>query len=327
MTSAKIIDNQGGSVSLPDMGMVLTIPPDALKESTKVSVTFDPCEKHQELERDQLVLGPVISCKPDGMEFSKPVTFSVPHAGYKITERNIQVWCKHKSDEAPVSWEKIYDGSSGHAEDDVMVRVDGDRIKMRVKCFTLYSFVTAAITTLWSQPGLILEILAYMDPVNVKISRDVKLIVYAVKRGDLASRRLVEAEEKKKNESALCCSPWTYVLNPSGNNLKVTAKNTKPADKWLPDDSTTKAILYDHIQAGGIGSRCEIKFRQNSAIEKANYFEGSFQTVQDGNADTVETIYFDDSTAKRHLESDNGNEQMTAPLNTGNISAHLNFEI
>ncbi|XP_072048105.1 uncharacterized protein [Amphiura filiformis] len=319
-TKSETIDSHGGIISLSDVDVVLKIPQGALKESIAASVTVDAMEEHPTLEEDQLILGPVISCKPDGEKFLKPVTISVPHSGVNINEKCLQVWRKSHSQVGKDSWQKIYDGSTNYAEDDVRVVVEGSRIKLRVSHFTLYDFVTAPISMLssWLIPELKLDILAYMYPADIRIACDsVNFRVYAVKMHDPASRKLVEETEKNYHSSGMCCIPWSFVLKQNGSNMKVTVQDIDPVNKWLPtrDNTTTGDILYANLQAGGPGSRCEIKFCPHDVREQAEWFEGSFKTEQDGNPNTIERIYFDDSTARRSVERENGQQPPVAQAN------------
>ncbi|XP_072047935.1 uncharacterized protein [Amphiura filiformis] len=315
-TKSGTIDSKGGSISLSDVDVVLKIPQGALKESIAASVTVDAMEEHPTLEVDQLILGPVISCKPDGQKFMKPVTLSVPHSGVNITEKCLQVWCKSESDVGKGAWEKIYDGSTNYAQDNVSVVVEGNRIKLRVSHFTLYDFVTAPVSMLssWLRPELKLDVLAYMYPINVSTCRDVCLRVYAVKMDDAKSREMVEAREEKKNTSGMCCIPWGYVLKQNGNDLKITVRNIKPVNKWLPENNDAAGkIYYANIQAGGTGSRCEIMFCPNNAMEQAERFQGSFKTEQDGNEMIVDKIHFYDSMAKENCNTETGQPQAAPP--------------
>ncbi|XP_072047932.1 uncharacterized protein [Amphiura filiformis] len=319
-----IIDSKGGIISLPDVDVVLKIPQGALKESITASVTVDAMEEHPTLEEDQLILGPVISCKPDGQKFLKPVTISVPHSGVNITERCLQVWCKSDSEVGKGAWEKIYDGSTNYAQDDVSVIVEGNKIKLRVKHFTLYDLVTAPISMLssWLKPELILDILMYMYPVNILTCRNVCLRVYAIKKYDAASRQMVEDAEEKNHTSGMCCIPSGFVLKQNGSMLRIPVKRIDPRDKWLPDAGcdTIGHISYANIQGGGLASRCEIMFWTKDELHQPQWFEGSFDIEQDGNPNnTVDKIHFYDSMAKENCNTETGQPQAAPPTEPADL--------
>ena len=303
-TMSETIDSQGGDVTLSDVDAVLKIPQNAVMEPTLVSVTIDATVGHPALDDDQLILGPVISCKPDGQKFLKPVTIVVPHSGVNVTERCLQVWCKTTGSE---SWQKIYDGSTNFVQDDISVRVEGYKIKLRVKHFTLFDFVTAPITALsnWlTPPELALDILVYMYPVNIETCRNVCLRVYAVKKHDAASKKMVEEREEREErnpantKSGMCCIPSAFILKQNGKGLEIYVKITFPQGRWVTVEGCKGHISYANIQGGGTGSRCEIMYLPKDEQPPVQ-FEGCFGIEQEGNPDnTVERIHFYDSMAK-----------------------------
>ena len=106
--TAKIMDSQiNGELQSKD-DVRLTIPQGAIPRfntvnvslSTRTSRTYPP------LLNDQFVLGPTMCCKPDGQNFAKPITLSIPDCFVHVTRKCIQVWCKSERTE----WKKIYDG-------------------------------------------------------------------------------------------------------------------------------------------------------------------------------------------------------------------------
>ena len=304
-TLTESLSNEGGTVSLSNLNVTLHIPKDALPpgDKTPITVTVDTNEKHPlSLKDDQLILGSVISCKPEGQKFLKPITLSIPHSGLNVNLNNLQVWCKQQ-EIGNTSWEKIYDGSQKYSQDGITVKVEKDKIKIRVNHFTLYDFITAPMSVLkywFSKPELVLDILAYMYPANVTANKEVVLRVYALKKNDEANRRLVEETEKEEGESGMCSIPSTYVLEGSGKNLLIQFRNIRPQCVWLPVDTMKGIILYQNIQNGALGSRCEVRFCNDG---QADRLAGSFNVEQEGNSNVVEGVYFDDNMAKKKVKN------------------------
>ena len=314
---SQIIGSEGGSIKLPDVDVALKVPKDALSsgEEVKISVTLDLGEEHPLLQDDQLVLGPVISCKPDGQKFLKPVSISLLHSGANISVNCLQVWCKEETMiESP--WRKIYDRTQEGDQSEVAVKVEGHQIKFRVNHFTLYDIVTAPISLLknfFQGPELELDILAYMYPVEVATCRNVLLRVYAVKTNDQASRKLIEDTEKDARESGMCSIPSGFNLMPTGKGLTIQVRNVDPEDEWLPVDTMEGTISYKSLQRGGLVSRCEIKFQQHLVRIQANSFEGSFDIRQEGNNEVVPGINFDDKMAVRNRDKGRQDGQQLLP--------------
>ncbi len=322
-SNSKRIDSSGGMINIPEVDVILKIPKGAVKKSTLLSVTVDPMEKHPTVQTDQLILGPVISCKPDGQKFLKPVTIVVPHSGVNVTERCLQVWCKSKADDP---WGIIYNGLDSPSKYDVSVIVEGNKIKLRVKHFSYFDYITAPFSRFrdWLiPPELKLEMFAYMHPAFVNMRQNVNLKLYAVRMDEPANRKMVEELEKTNPLSGMCCIPWSFVLKPNGNNLTVTVRDIDPVNKWIParENTVSSEISYANIQVGGTGSRCEIKFCRNDEVGAPQWFEGSFQTKQDGNPNTIETIYFDDLYAQENAQVNERNNAQQEPVNAPNVQA------
>ena len=308
-TASENVDNQGGIVCLSDVNVILKIPGDALPpgDPVQISLTVDTNEEHPILQEDQLILGPIITCKPDGLKFLKPITLSVPHSGINISEHSLQVWCK----QIQAVWEKIYDGSENQPADAVRVLVKENRIKFRVDHFTKFDFLTVPVSKLWNWlnppwPEQPLEILVYMDPAEVATSRNVCLRVYAVKTTDAASKKAIENYEKENGESGMCCLPSGFVLKANGKNISVAVKNINPVQKWVPVDTMEGCITYTNIQNGGQAkgfpaARCEIMFLLSDNEDQADSFLASFDLHQDEDAESaVMGIYVTDREARRN---------------------------
>ena len=308
------IDNQGGVVSLPDLNVSLKIPFGALPpgDPVQISLTVDTDEKHPTIQEDQLILGQVVTCKPNGLKFLRPVTLSVPHSGINLSQHCLQVWCKSDTETGKDAWGKIYDGWSRiETADEVRVLVEENIIKLRVDHFTGFSFITAPISKLWSwliPPEQLLEIRAYMDPAEVTNSRYVCLRVYAVKTTDIASRKLVEQCEEENHDSGMCCLPSGFALIGNGKNLSVVVRNITPRQKWRADDTMEGCISYNDIQNGGQtngfpAARCEIMFLLTNNEDQADSFVAYLNISQEGNTKrTVKKVYVTDRKARIHRD-------------------------
>ena len=306
--AAENIDCQGGVVCLSDLNVSLKIPFGALPpgDPVQIALTVDTDEKHPTLQEDQLILGQVINCKPDGLKFLKPVTLSVPHSVINISPHCMQVWCKSDTETGKDSWKKIYDASENYADDGVRVLVEENMIKLRVDHFTGFSFITAPISKIWNwliPPEQLLEILSYMDPAEVENSRYVCLRVYAVKTADVASRKLVEHYEGENPDSGMCCLPSGFTLVGNGKNLSVVVRNITPRQKWRADDTIEGCISYNDIQNGGQANgypaaRCEIMFLLANDEDQADSFVACLNISQEGNTKrTVKKVYVTDRKA------------------------------
>ena len=302
VSSSKYIDKNGGEINLNDLGISLRIPRDALKTDELVTMTVDTDEKHVPLQEGQLVMGPVISCTPDGLKFLKPVTISIPHSCFNISIQCIQVWCKSRIGYDESTWEKIFDGTDTEQRGVTHVLIEGKRIKFRVSHFTLFDVLTAPVAKLVGllhpTPTMQLDIWAYLYPVVVEARQSVLLKVYALNTADEANKRLVEQEENK-SDSGKCATPTTFIIKSNGKNLMVRVIDILPQDKWVPESAIEVDIPLNYIQCGGLGARCEIKFKLKNTLDPVNRFEGALDLRQEDNPDSINGLHFFDKMAQR----------------------------
>ena len=304
-TATQNIGNHEGTLHLPDRDVTLNIPEGALPpgDPVKISLQVDTNKQHPPLQEDQITLGHIITCKPDGLKFLKPVTLSIPHSGINITEHCLQVWCKSKQNDEDAVWRKIYDGSQNYADHGVRVLVERNRINLRVDHFTLYKFVTVPVSMLkdWlSPPKQDLEIFAYLDPADASVCRNVCLRVYAIEKHDAASKKLMEDCELQNGESGSCCLPSRFVLKANGKHILIVVKNVHPQGKWVPVDSGEGTIAFTDIQADGFPARCDIRFHSGEDEDRAETFDASFDVKQEGNDYSTNNIYISDRIARRN---------------------------
>ena len=307
-TKTERINNEGGKVSLDELDMSIKIPQGALssQEGIGISLTVDTKEAHAPLEATQLVLGPVFSCQPDGQIFDYPVTICVPHSGLNIKPACVQVWRKASTTpSSESSWQKVFDGSEEEQESDTQVSVIGNKIKIRVRRFSIYDILTAGITKIktWVYPELQLDIWAYMIPVTtIADSQRVLVKMYALRTNDESKKESVKRTEERDDESGMCIRQSSFPLRPNGNDLTVKIKRIDP-EKWIPLDGFTSNIAYRDIQAGGVAAGCDIIFRRDEQ-EHAKTLEGAFILSQYDNANTVERrINFWDRTARQDIKA------------------------
>ena len=81
------IDEPGGEICLEELDIKVKFPKGVLPARQLITLQVDTGGLQPPLHESQFVLGPVISCKPDGQMFSKPVTISMPHSCLNLTTR------------------------------------------------------------------------------------------------------------------------------------------------------------------------------------------------------------------------------------------------
>ena len=326
VSSSKRINQHGGEIILEDLGISLKVPTDALTKDELVTMTVDTDEKHVPLEEGQLVIGPVISCTPDDLKFLKPVTISVPHSCMNISIQCIQVWCKNRIGYGSI-WEKIFDGTDAEQRDVAHVLVEGKIIKFRVSHFTLFDVLTAPVAKLVGllhpTPTMQLDIWAYLYPVVVEARQSVLLKVYALNTADEANKRLVEQEENK-SDSGRCATPTTFIIKNNGKNLMVRVRDILPQDKWVPESAMEVDIPFNYIQCGGLGARCEIKFKLKNTQDAVNRFEGALDLKQEDNPDSINGLHFYDKMAQRKQKAAIEEQHLTQACDPVVINQHDN---
>ncbi len=97
--SITYIDTKGGKIEVNDPKIVLTIPPDSLPRGVIKEITLGLCwtEDYPPIEPDQMVMGPILRCGPDGIVFDKDVHLEMTCAMLDLKLKFIQVWCNERS--------------------------------------------------------------------------------------------------------------------------------------------------------------------------------------------------------------------------------------
>lgn len=100
------LDFKGGSLSLPTIGVYLKVPEGALPEdipTINMSLALhQDQEDHPQIDRNHLMITPIICCGPEGVEFNRPVTLILPHSvnnfkdiDFEATDKeDIHLWFK-----------------------------------------------------------------------------------------------------------------------------------------------------------------------------------------------------------------------------------------
>ena len=100
--SLAYIDCKGGKLTINNPSAILTFPPDALLFGVikEISLCISWSEDYPPIKDDQMVLGPVVQCFPDGMTFQKNVflDLTLPCGMLDLTLKSIEVWCREKAD-------------------------------------------------------------------------------------------------------------------------------------------------------------------------------------------------------------------------------------
>ena len=324
------IDVQGGEISLPELDITVIFPAYALLAKKLITLQLvDTAELHPPLHEGQFLLGPVISCKPDGLMFSKPVTISMPHSCQYLYKEWVQVLCKNENTDGS-EWEKIYDGMQEHQPTGVHVEIEDQRIKFRVNHFTIWGVLTAPIKKVpqWLlpySPELQLDIWVFMNPVHVVTTKLVQLRVYALKTNDKMTKHLVK-EEENEIQSGRCAVPTMFVLQSSGEDLRVRLRDIYPAEKWTANSSMEKTITFTNIQLGGLGARCDFMFHLSNIDQPEHLFGGEFNLAQEGNPQKVDGINFTDQLAVKKADAGtqqafgmvgNAQDEQANPVNAG----------
>ena len=98
--SIAYIDCKGGNLTINNPSAILTFPPDALLFGVikEISLGIAWSEDYPPVKDDQMIMGPVVQCLPDGMTFEKHVHLTLPCGMLDLTLKSIEVWCREKAD-------------------------------------------------------------------------------------------------------------------------------------------------------------------------------------------------------------------------------------
>ena len=102
------INQKGGTLSLPNIGISLQIPADALPDDTNdVNMTMSLYQEYRDypdIEATHLMITPIVSCQPEGIVFKQPAKLTLPHSvprfksgNFKSAgDANIHLWFKSR---------------------------------------------------------------------------------------------------------------------------------------------------------------------------------------------------------------------------------------
>ena len=220
----------------------------------------------------------------------------------------------------------IFNGIQDHQTTGVRVEIENQKIKFRVSHFTLFAIVTAPITILTNwlfPPELILDVWAFLNPVNVATTDLVQLRIYALKANDEATKGLI-LDDENETESGRCVVSTNFVLHSNGKNLTIVLKHIYPPGKCIANSLMERSIPFKNIQLGGLGARCDFMFRLDDIHQRAHRFGGEFDLAQEGNAHTVEGINFTDQLARKKANSANAGSQEALGIAVNARGAHAN---
>ena len=90
----QIMDENGGEIV--NQGFKLKVHDGSLPKGCNVKISISTAKNVPlpPILEEQVVLTPLVSCKPNNQIFQKPVTLSVPHSGTNISPTFVEVWCK-----------------------------------------------------------------------------------------------------------------------------------------------------------------------------------------------------------------------------------------
>lgn len=101
-----MIDHRGGRLTIDGTDTSLKIPPGALVVGQEVQFTISVhwgCSNQPALGSNQIPIGPFVHCEPEGIQFSRPVTLTIPQSSANANEEHIKIFTK-TSKLIPLTW-------------------------------------------------------------------------------------------------------------------------------------------------------------------------------------------------------------------------------
>ena len=95
MKKSASVDHNGGEI-IVEKSVSLKIPPGAIPEGRKEKLTVSVLwnGEHPPMNDDQFIIAPRVLLEPEGMQFEKPVTLTVPHCASNLSTKCVQVMQK-----------------------------------------------------------------------------------------------------------------------------------------------------------------------------------------------------------------------------------------
>ncbi|XP_063232156.1 LOW QUALITY PROTEIN: tight junction protein ZO-1 [Bacillus rossius redtenbacheri] len=84
-TARGVFTHEGGTLSSPDTGVAIVIPPGALPPGTSQEIYFKVCHGNKMLppfdddDKGETLMSPLVMCGPHGLKFSVPIELRLPH--------------------------------------------------------------------------------------------------------------------------------------------------------------------------------------------------------------------------------------------------------
>ncbi|XP_072033482.1 uncharacterized protein [Amphiura filiformis] len=259
------VGKKGGKLSVqlsPENEISLTIPEDALPDGIEdVSITmslYQEYEDYPDIDANHLMITPIVSCRPEGIEFKQPAILTFPHSVPRFRDgnfepndgENVHLWFQARKER----WQKLPSQKPQSGSQPFWLReITKENVVLDVKHFC--NFALSA-----GEPAD-MTILMYMQPSIIDDNvNTVYVSVYAVQENQ------ADVLKQKLNPiSVMCAMDGKFTVLPNGEKLDITLKEIKPCPGWEPADSIYGNISYKKLQRGNDGSRCEFIFERNSA--------------------------------------------------------------
>ncbi|XP_072043460.1 uncharacterized protein [Amphiura filiformis] len=303
------INQDGGKIEVNDTGVSIKIPPGAIPDEEPVEITASvhwDKEYHHTIQGNDIIIGPAIHCKPDGLRFKKPVQITFPHSAENITAKQLAVWTRTSSASQDCVWRVIWqkDGNGsveidGSAEATLIV--EANRIKLRVYHFSGFSF-SYWWNWLWGnnelqqgpEPGLRqlpflrLMFLTFMQPSNLMHS-GVFIKIYVVREDEV--QNVIDVE--KDSKACQCATRRPYKLNLREENtsdMKFVVRILGQYDGWEPQKAVKK-IEYSALQFGELDSMCFVYFEKKKSC--VNEIMGTIEVYRERDTPIAEIPFLD----------------------------------
>ncbi|XP_072026806.1 uncharacterized protein [Amphiura filiformis] len=279
--SISYMDIKGGTMQINDPKIVLTIPPDALPLGSIKELTLGICwiEDYPPIGVDQMVMGPIIRCGPDGITFQKHVQLAVPCTLLDLKLKYIQVWCNEKSIETSgETWVKVYDGNQP-VRSSMKLDLVGNSLILSTQHFSRFSFLIR-------RRKVDRKILVFLTPIDIPGAEYVYVKIYAV-REDKEKETILE---ESRYGGYPCAMPAEYEVKANRKALHVTLTNAGPGGSWEADERD-KDIGYKCLQKGGLTSKCVFILTKTKSTTRT--IRGSLRFQQEGSSYSLPDLKFD----------------------------------
>ncbi|XP_072044865.1 uncharacterized protein [Amphiura filiformis] len=269
---SKMVTPRGDVLELPDVGVRLEVPTDALDKDELISVSVMATRESHPPLGDRFIVGPIVRLEPDRIELRRPVTLTVRHSGIDLTQQNLQIWTKVESYGDTEAWEKEFDGAAARNDPDTYL--SNKSIKIRRTHFCWWCFLGRCSLEVQILPFIEKDL--YMPKATV-----VSVAVYAVKRDDA---KMVEDNIKTSGKKVLCCDkPTKCYPSAKCKDLTISLKNVTDKKRELSwgMSSATEIIQAADLQVGCGNASCN--FNLLDTLETTDSILGTLNVTQEGN--------------------------------------------